>query len=595
MPRIQHFFRTVYYLRPRQWLGQLRHVLRARLGNPKRLRDRKPPRFPGVVWRPVGPFLPPGTQENTIQRVLSGKLTFLNRTIHTGWPPAWQPTAPKLWQYNLHYFETLWALDYASGRQFAGDWIEKHPLARRQVGWEPYATSLRLQNWLCYFFGRHSAEMREDEPFSQTLWKSVWLQAEWLRRNLETRLLGNHFLENAAALSLLGACFEGPDARRWLAIGERILREQLAEQVLPDGGHVERSPMYHLRVTYALALAVNSGDSDLREIACEPLRRMVAALPKLCHPDGQIALFNDSAIGVYNNPKEVLEFARRALGAEDLGEQLLDKTEPQPDDRNRQWITLPDMGYYGARSGVGERAHYVLCDAGPIGPDYQPGHAHGDIFSFELSLFGACVVSDTGVFDYERSAERRYSRSTAAHSTVEINGQDQCEFWGAFRVGRRARVHDVRYEPSETGFRLSGWHDGYRHLPGRPTHFREFVWNHHGIFMVRDSVDSQTPVDAVSRLFLHPSCAIIGSDRGCWEIASPNANFFAVFHWTGRENLVQSTKNVFPQMGSVSRAPCLELSSRSRRIQTGFCLSAVPVRSFDLQHGVVAGDLRIGW
>ena len=46
---------------------------------------------------------------------------------------------------------------------------------------------------------------------------------------------------------------------------------------------------------------------------------------------------------------------------------------------------MPDTGYYGARSADG---HYVVCDAAPIGPDYNPGHAHGDLFSFELSLGG---------------------------------------------------------------------------------------------------------------------------------------------------------------------------------------------------------------
>ena len=42
-----------------------------------------------------------------------------------------------------------------------------------------------------------------------------------------------------------GACFNGSEANGWLHKGLDILAEQLAEQILSDGGHFERSPMYH--------------------------------------------------------------------------------------------------------------------------------------------------------------------------------------------------------------------------------------------------------------------------------------------------------------------------------------------------------------
>ena len=112
-------------------------------------------------------------------------------------------------------------------------------------------------------------------------------------------------------------------------------------------------------------------------------------------------------------------------------------------------------------------------DAGPIGPDYLPAHAHGDIFSFELSLDGRRVVVDGGTSTYEAGAERDWVRSTRAHNTVEIAGADQCEFFGAFRVGRRGRPRDVVARVSAEGLRVAGWHDGYRRLAGGPTHHRE--------------------------------------------------------------------------------------------------------------------------
>jgi Heparinase II/III N-terminus len=67
-------------------------------------------------------------------------------------------------------------------------------------------------------------------------------------------LLGNHLLANAKALVFAGTYFAGDEANAWLQRGVGLLREQVAEQVLADGGHFERSPMYHaivleLRIT----------------------------------------------------------------------------------------------------------------------------------------------------------------------------------------------------------------------------------------------------------------------------------------------------------------------------------------------------------
>jgi len=209
----------------------------------------------------------------------------------------------------------------------------------------------------------------------------------------------------------------------------------------------------------------------------EKLSSIDSALAALHHPDGGIALLNDSALNLYTDPAELRQYIGRAIGE-------ATNTKSQP--ANNQPFALNESGYFGARNAS---ESYVICDAGPIGPDYLPGHAHGDIFSFELSLRGYRVIVDSGTHDYEVGEMRNYCRSTRAHNTIEIDNQDQCEFWGAFRVGRRGRPHDVRWEPLDGGgFRLSGWHDGYQHLPGAPTHRRTFVWHPQEVLMIKDEV-----------------------------------------------------------------------------------------------------------
>ncbi|MEZ5565056.1 MAG: heparinase II/III-family protein [Gammaproteobacteria bacterium] len=82
------------------------------------------------------------------------------------------------------------------------------------------------------------------------------------------------------------------------------------------------------------------------------------------------------------------------------------------------------------------------------------------------------VIVDSGT-DYEAGPLRHYLRSTAAHNTVRIDGEEQSEIWGAFRVARRARPRAVTLgEWSGGQLRFEGEHDGYRRLAGRPVHRR---------------------------------------------------------------------------------------------------------------------------
>jgi uncharacterized heparinase superfamily protein len=76
----------------------------------------------------------------------------------------------------------------------------------------------------------------------------------------------------------------------------------------------------------------------------------------------------------------------------------------------------------------------ALLDLAPVGPDYQPGHAHADTLSFELSLFGQRVFVNSGTSQYGVDDERDRQRCTAAHNTLEIDGKSSSEVWAGFRV-----------------------------------------------------------------------------------------------------------------------------------------------------------------
>ncbi|HNY28043.1 MAG TPA: alginate lyase family protein [Candidatus Sumerlaeota bacterium] len=495
--------RTLRFLQTRQVVARVKGRLRSLWLSPECFSKREVPACPGPKWREGREFLPPGPSGNSRVReaLLGGEFRFLNQTHKTGWPPDWEANGPsRLWLYNLHYFDWIWPLSYEEGRVAAQDWIARHDLRKGRVGWEPYPVSLRLMNWCGFFFGRHATQIKADPGFRDLLWRSLFGQAEWLSCHLETHLLANHFLENGAALTFAETCFEGVAGERWRRMGLEILREQIPEQILPDGMHFERSPMYHCRMVYLFLLLAQTGDAEVQAQVLKPLERMLRALRRLYHPDGQIALFNDSAFGIYNDPVELLAVGEAFL--KDSGLSSGDSPEtPEP----AVWA-LPDAGYYGGGSPDGK--NYLICDAGPIGPDYNAGHAHGDLLSFELTFRGHRVVVDAGVYDYETGEMRQYARSTAAHNTVELEGLDQCEFWGGFRVARRAHPRDVAWTPETEGFHLEAWHDGYERLPGCPRHRRVFDWQAPGRLEVQDRIEGGENMRAVSRIHLHPDCRV---------------------------------------------------------------------------------------
>ncbi len=231
-----------------------------------------------------------------------GQFRFLNEE-HTLGDIGWDNlSVERLWRYNLHYFDDLNASSAAGRatqhRELVTRWIGENPPGKG-TGWEPYPTSLRIVNWVKWFVGGTRAEAR---------WvHSLAVQARWICKRLECHLLGNHLLANAKALVFAGCFFEGPEAEDWVSRGLAILERELHEQILADGGHFERSPMYHALVLEdvldLLAIigarapvtsAVRRLEPGLREIA----PRMLRWLHAMMHPDGTLGLFNDTAEGI---------------------------------------------------------------------------------------------------------------------------------------------------------------------------------------------------------------------------------------------------------------------------------------------------------
>lgn len=365
---------------------------------------------------------------------------------------GWDDTSvAKLWRYNLHYFDDLNADQAEERASLHGDlicrWIAENPPGRGS-GWEPYPTSLRVVNWIKW--------ARRGNRLSENALHSLAVQTRWLARRLEYHLLGNHLFTNAKALVFAGHFFAGDEADRWLRLGRRILAREIPEQILPDGGHFELSPMYHALALEDMLDLVNIERSAAHAVPLvwyDKIAAMRTWLAAMTHPDGEIAFFNDAAIGIAPAPFELERYAT------ELGFKA--STVPE-------CHVMRDSGYVRLQ----DARAVALLDAARIGPDYLPGHAHADTLSFELSVGKRRVIVNSGTSVYGSGPERLRQRGTAAHNTVELDNQDSSEVWSGFRVARRAYPQGFSVERDGDGWNVTCSHDGYSRLPGRPRHSR---------------------------------------------------------------------------------------------------------------------------
>ncbi|HRR40707.1 MAG TPA: heparinase II/III family protein, partial [Syntrophales bacterium] len=303
------YFRTLRTLRPEQVHYRLLYAARSRLKRPAVSQG-------AAIAAPASTGLAPGVPFPSYPwfdaaSVRAGRFRFLNDTAVYGPHPEWHDRhKSRLWRYNLHYFNYLLppgGLPAETALPLLRAWVRDNPPGA-QDAWDPFPISLRLVNWIKYLC--HSGAWRAT---AQDILASLHFQALWLEKSLEHHLLANHLFKNAKALLFAGLFFEGPDAARWRTEGIRLLAREIPEQVLGDGGHFERSPMYHAMILEDCLdlynLCARRDDGELRNLADllrSAIPKMAVFLRGMTHPDGQIALFNDAAFGIAAEPGVLL-------------------------------------------------------------------------------------------------------------------------------------------------------------------------------------------------------------------------------------------------------------------------------------------------
>lgn len=318
----------------------------------------------------------------------------------------------KLWNYNLQYFSYLLDEDIPVDerlrllRDFSDQFLAS------AVPPEAYPVSLRIVNTLLF----HSRYPITDAIILETLQKQI----DYLANNLEYHLLANHLLENAFSLWLASIYLtDQPLFNK----SHQLLITQLDEQILSDGGHYECSVMYHSILFSKLLLSIEAArktvwiEPSKIKILEEKAAKMLGWINAYSFPDGSWALMNDAAENIAPTTASLNEAAS-----------FLNIVPTE--------VVLSDSGFRKMKGSNWE----LLIKAGCVQPAYQPGHVHADMSSYCLWYKGQQVIVDPGISIYSISERRNFERGTGSHNTLFLNGFNQSDIWGGFRVGKRARI-----------------------------------------------------------------------------------------------------------------------------------------------------------
>lgn len=372
-----------------------------------------------------------------------------------------------LWDFQLHGWEWAWpALDDVTRHPAVRDrmqaWSRHHRLGCG-LAYEPYPTSRRLVVW-------SAAAALMDVPSELAV--SIGRQTAFLADHLERDLDNNHLIANAKALVWVGVLLPHlPAAERWRALGAGTLWDALEAQVHADGGHEENSSGYHVAVwvdAMEAGLLAGAAGEPVPARSRTTLARMAEFAGALRRPDGRLPLLNDS------NEDEPVPLDAAFSLAELLRREDDAGGEPRAAATPAAVRVFPDTGYAVLRAGGEEpESTYLLFDAGNLGPRHCPGHGHADALSIELWSRGQPILLDPGTFQYPNGRWRDYFRSTAAHSTASVDGENQSAFVGPFRVDHMAAARLVGTgEEGETRW-AAGEHDGYTRLADPVIHRRK--------------------------------------------------------------------------------------------------------------------------
>ncbi|MFL6333791.1 MAG: alginate lyase family protein [Pyrinomonadaceae bacterium] len=379
-------------------------------------------------------------------------------------------------------------------------WCEQNPLGQGPNWACAMEVALRAVNLLAAFrlFRRSPALDEERLALLLALFDA---HGRHVRRHLEYSYIatGNHYLSDVAGLLWLGLLLpELAAAEGWREFALKELLREMDRQVLPDGADWEASTGYQRFVTeiflYSFLLCRENG-FDPGERAWAKVRSMLEYVRACLRPDGRAPLVGDADGGQF------LPLVRRgadehaqllAVGAVVFREPRFKVQGETPEEVF--WLlgaegvrTFEELKTAGAATSQSfEHAGvcvlrkgdlYLHLNAGGAGLEGRGAHGHNDALSIEVSACGTSFIKDPGTYVYTSDLRARQEfRSTASHSTVEVDGSEQNTTPESepFFNGAEARPRLLSFDTTDGIDSAAAEHYGYERLTaGAVRHRRE--------------------------------------------------------------------------------------------------------------------------
>ncbi|MHC4294776.1 MAG: heparinase II/III family protein, partial [Planctomycetota bacterium] len=412
---------------------------------------------------------------------------------------------------NIHYAEAL--------VKQLNSWLIQCPFGIGMQWRSALELGVRLINWVWALdLIRESHLIRS--PFKtrllNTVYRHIW---EVARKYSYGSSSNNHLIGEAAGVFIATSYFHNlKGTKHWRAEARRILHREMLAQTFADGGTREQALGYHLFTLQLFLLAGLVGRwcrDDFDAAYWERLEKMFEFLGALCEGGSDPPMFGDCDDGYVlelsddpHDPREWLstgavlfnrpDLARRANHysqtalwvAGGQGEQKFDSLVKSHNNSAIASRAFEQSGYYMLQCGKGSERISVVFDCGELGLAPLCAHGHADALSFTLRAGGQDVLVDPGTYDYFSYPRwRDYFRSTAAHNTVVIDGEDQSVMQGAFLWARGAKARALEWSPSESGGLIVAEHDGYTRLSDPVIHRRRVELDGpRGRIIIRDEI-----------------------------------------------------------------------------------------------------------
>jgi uncharacterized heparinase superfamily protein len=386
---------------------------------------------------PPDPWPGEGTAGNAM---LAGEYAAAGKKRRIDEDPWRQPDAPGEWLAELHGFCWLRDVREVGGEEparFAAamvdGWITHHK-RWSALPWRPDILADRLINWIA-----NSAMIFRgaDRSFIDRFFRSLAMQRRHLMRLVPGDLAGSALLHAIKGLIYAHLALAERDSP--LAATLALLSKELEQQVLADGGHVERSPATHIAVLRDLIDirgALLAAHKEVPGAVQSAIDRMAPTLRFFRHGDGGLALFNDTDEG---DPGGIdLLLARSGAHGKPLTHAL-------------------HSGFQRIAAG----GTLIVFDCGAPAKRPFDAHAHAGTLSFELSVGKERMIVNCGALIGADASWRRAQRSTAAHSTAVIDDTNSAELRADGSMGWRPEKVTATRNDAEGSIWAEAQHDGY--------------------------------------------------------------------------------------------------------------------------------------